>query len=71
VDVEYRRRRGNMHRAPHFPQVKDCCQREGIDCLYPQSPQVSKMISAKQDMQWYFTASSPTGLGILQSGQVK
>jgi hypothetical protein len=47
------------------------CHREGIDCLYPQSAHVSKMISAKQDMHAYFTASSPTGLGIMQSGQVR
>ena len=71
VDVEYRRRRGRRHCAPHFPQEYDCCHREGIDCLKPQSPQVSKMISAKQDIQLYLTASSPTGLGIMQSGQVK
>jgi hypothetical protein len=60
-----------MHRAPHFPHVYDCCQREGMDWRYPQSPQVSKMISAQQDMQLNFTASSPTGLGIMQSGQVR
>jgi hypothetical protein len=42
-----------------------------MDCRHPQSPQVSKMISAQQDMQLNFTASSPTGLGIMQSGQVK
>ena len=71
MDVEYRRRRGSSHRAPHFPQVKDCCHRDGIDCLKPHPPHVSKMISAQQDMHWYFTASSPTGDGILQSGQVK
>ena len=71
MDVEYRRVRGKRHRFPHFPQVNECCQRDGIDCFQPQSAHVSKMISAQQDMQWYFTASSPTGLGIMQSGQVK
>jgi hypothetical protein len=29
------------------------------------------MISVQHDMQANFTASSPTGLGIMQSGQVK
>jgi hypothetical protein len=71
VAVAYRRRRGSSQRAPHLPQVNDCCQRDGIDCLNPQPLHVSKMISAQQDMQWYFTASSPTGDGIRQSGQVK
>jgi hypothetical protein len=42
-----------------------------MDCRHPQSPQVSKTISAQHDMQLNFTASSPTGLGIMQSGQVK
>ena len=69
--VEYMRRRGSSQRTPHFPQVNAPCQRDGIDCFHPHSGQVSKTISVKQDMQAYFTASSPTGLGIMQSGQVR
>ena len=59
------------HFALHFAQVKAVCQREGIDCRNPHSAHVSNTISTQHDMHRNLTASSPTGLGIMQSGQVR
>jgi len=63
--------RGIRHFELHFAHVNAVCQRDGIDCRNPHSEQVSNTISTQQDMQRNFTASSPTGLGIMQSGQVR
>jgi hypothetical protein len=71
VDVLYVRARGIGTRPPHLPHVKAVCHRRGIDCWYPQSLQVSNTSSAKHEKHVAFTASSATGFGIMQSGQVR
>jgi hypothetical protein len=52
VEVEYMRRRGIAHLAPHRPHVKATCQRAGIACWYSHSSQDWKTTSAEHEKQW-------------------